>query len=620
MITTIPTVLTEQQGALWRDERRELERLVGVLGRWDATAEDMSILRQALAQLDELFLLVVAGEFNSGKSALINALLGERYLTEGVTPTTAEINILRYGEKGKSWVERGIRVLTYPAPFLREINLVDTPGTNAVLREHEEITREFVPRSDLVLFVTSADRPFTESERAFLSAIRAWGKKIVIVVNKVDIFEADSEQAQVLDFVRANARQLLGTSPELFALSARLALRAKTGARPPAPDPATPPPADGADGNSAALVPAAPLSPMNAAWWQASQFEPFERYIHETLNEQSRIRLKLLNPLGVGQKMANEYYGRMEDRRGLLRDDIQTIEAVERQLTLYREDMQAEFDRRFDRIDNTILEMRVRGEEFFDDQIRLRRVFDLLNSRRLGEDFEQIVVADTPQIIETQVQELIDWMVERELKEWRVIARELGRRQRTEFLGSAAAEAAGGFEYNRRELLDSVGKAAQDIVAKYDREVESQTLVEGVQDALAQTALAGVGAVSLGVILHAILASAAADATGILAAGVVGALGLAILPYKKSQAKKDLREKTDELRARLRSSLETEFNEQIDRSVERLREAIGPYSRFIRGEHERLQSLQAEMDEITRTLNELRARIDTVVPEAVAGD
>ena len=42
---------------------------------------------------------------------------------------------------------------------------MDTPGTNAIIRHHEELSRGFVPRSDLVLFVTSTERPLTESER-----------------------------------------------------------------------------------------------------------------------------------------------------------------------------------------------------------------------------------------------------------------------------------------------------------------------------------------------------------------------------------------------------------------------------------------------------------------------
>ena len=79
--------------------------------------------------------------------------------------------------------------MTAPVELLRDLHIVDTPGTNAIDREHERLTIDFVPRADLVLFVTSADRPFTETERVFLETIRDWGKKIVIVVNKVDIFQ-----------------------------------------------------------------------------------------------------------------------------------------------------------------------------------------------------------------------------------------------------------------------------------------------------------------------------------------------------------------------------------------------------------------------------------------------
>ena len=108
-----------------------------------------------------------------------------------MTPTTAQINVLQYGETVERQVrESNLHVITAPAPLLREIHIVDTPGTNAIIREHEAITAEFVPRSDLVLFVTSADRPFTETERAFLEQIRGWGKKIVVVINKIDILES----------------------------------------------------------------------------------------------------------------------------------------------------------------------------------------------------------------------------------------------------------------------------------------------------------------------------------------------------------------------------------------------------------------------------------------------
>ena len=114
-----------------------------------------------------------------------------------------------------------------PVDWLQDISLVDTPGTNAVIQKHQEITEHFVPRSDLVLFVTSADRPFSESERAFLERIRQWGKKIVVVINKIDLVATPAEKAQIVDFVAQNARQLLGVTPQVFAVSARQALQAK---------------------------------------------------------------------------------------------------------------------------------------------------------------------------------------------------------------------------------------------------------------------------------------------------------------------------------------------------------------------------------------------------------
>ncbi len=73
--------------------------------------------------------------------------------------------------------------------ILRQCHLVDTPGTNALDRSHEALTTHYVPRADLVLFVTSADRPFSESERVFLEQIREWGKKVVVAVNKIDILK-----------------------------------------------------------------------------------------------------------------------------------------------------------------------------------------------------------------------------------------------------------------------------------------------------------------------------------------------------------------------------------------------------------------------------------------------
>ncbi|NIP79433.1 MAG: GTP-binding protein, partial [Gemmatimonadetes bacterium] len=301
-------ILSRREQELRDRESELLERLDAALRPFDeGAAEDLRHLERTREQLDQLFLLVVAGEFNSGKSSFINALIGERVLPEGVTPTTDRITLLRWAEEAdEKAVEPFVVHRTHPAELLRELNVVDTPGTNAVIRRHEELTRDFVPRSDLVLFVTSADRPFTETERAFLEHIREWGKKVVVVINKIDILDEDAERSEVRDFVRRNTAELLGREPEVFGVSARRALRA--------------------------------LEADDPSLWSASGFDAVQSYLLETLDEEERVRLKLLNPLNVGLRLAVEYKGVAFDRLKTLAADVEAIQDIDRQLAAYHQD------------------------------------------------------------------------------------------------------------------------------------------------------------------------------------------------------------------------------------------------------------------------------------------
>ena len=140
-------ILNQNQDELLAENRRLVADLQQALARFDASAEDQATLKRSALQLDELFLLVVAGEFNAGKSAFINALLGSKILEEGITPTTTHVHILKHGGAVSTTpIETALDVITAPVELLQDINIVDTPGTNAIHREHEAITREFVPR------------------------------------------------------------------------------------------------------------------------------------------------------------------------------------------------------------------------------------------------------------------------------------------------------------------------------------------------------------------------------------------------------------------------------------------------------------------------------------------
>ena len=216
------SILTDQQAEFLREEKETLAKIQHALTNLELSKESLQSLQKAILQLDELFLIVVAGEFNAGKSALLNALLGEKALLEGATPTTSRVTLVKWGQQpAEQIVDEAFAIYTYPLPILKELNIVDTPGTNAVIRKHERLTDEFVPRSDLVLFITSADRPMTESERQFLERILNWGKKVVFILNKIDIFDDSASLGEVQAFVIKHASALLGDAPDLFPVSAK---------------------------------------------------------------------------------------------------------------------------------------------------------------------------------------------------------------------------------------------------------------------------------------------------------------------------------------------------------------------------------------------------------------
>src|SRR5712692_6487807 len=512
-------VLDARQQALLAEERGLLGSVQVQLARLDLAAEDQEALARSIAQLDELFLLVVVGEFNAGKSAFINALLGERLLVEGVTPTTTRVGLLRYGPAvGREPGGAGLDHLTAPVDVLRGMAIVDTPGTNAVAREHEALTRDFVPRSDLVLFVSSADR----------------------------------------------ARALLGFSPDVFPVSSRLAQRAK-------------------GGEPAALAP--------------SRFPALERYVSASLDADERVRLKLLNPLGVGGHLLDRHLAVTEERLELLREDVATVDDIERQLVLYKEDLTRNFRFRLSDVEKVLLEFERRGLDFFDGTLRLGRVFDLVNQSKLKREFEKTVVADLPRLVERRVGEVIDWMVASDMRQWQAVMERLERR-RLHHGDRMVGRVGGGFEYDRARLLERVRREAQRAVEIYDQEAEASRLAGSVQTAVASVAALQVGALGLGTVIVILATTTMADVTGILAAGAMSLIGLLVLPAKRERAKNELRGKVAAMRERLMDALTSQFDHELEHGLVRVREAIGPYTRFVRSERESLPALKERVERL----------------------
>src|SRR5688572_12171995 len=325
------TVVDPSVQALLRREQRLLVELRETLER--EQSDERRRVDELLATLEDLFTIVVVGEFNAGKSSLINALFGVRLRVEGPIPVDDRISVLRYGETASQRALSDYVIEQfYPVEFLRNITLVDTPGTNSIVQRHQEITEDYIPRADLVLFVTSIDRPLSESERRFLEYIREWGKKVVFVLNKIDT-KSDDEIAEVLEYLRTNTRSIFGFDPVIYPVAAKLALESKLGNLPPRE-------------------------------WTRSRFEALEDYIFQVLSEKERVRIKLTAPLETILSLAKKQFRMIESRRELLSSDKERIEAITDQLQRARADLISNFSQFVVRIDNLLMDLERRGLDF----------------------------------------------------------------------------------------------------------------------------------------------------------------------------------------------------------------------------------------------------------------
>jgi len=579
------SMLTDKQLQFLHDEKETLTGILLKLSEVGISKESLKTLQQAVLQLDELFLLVFVGEFNAGKSALINAILGEKVLQEGVTPTTSRVTLLKWGDQMTEKIEdEGFAVVTYPMLLLKQLSVVDSPGSNALIRKHERLTDDFVPRSDLVLFTTSADRPLTESERQFLQRILAWGKKVVFILNKIDILENDAALEEIQTYILNNASGILGEIPELFPVSAKLAQLSLSTSD---------------EGEKQRLK-------------TASRLGELERFINETLDDTSRLQLKFQNPLGVAENLVVQIGKEIRHQADDLTEDKQTIAALESAVRGYEKDLSSELSPRLAKIENLLQKIELRGLDFFDKTLRLTNIHHLIKGEKVRAEFEKEVTFDLSGDIEDKVQRLIDWLVEKDLREWQQVMIFLQKRQSvdsSQIVGNELSPQV----IRRRELIDKVGASVKKIIESYDKSREASQLGKNVESAVAQTAMFEAGAVGLGVLVSSALLSSALDVTGIIAAGTLAVFGLFVIPFKRKQAKDNFREKINTMRIRLFETLTTTFNTESGNAISRLKDNIAPYTRFIHSETDRIENTTQTLNDVQGQLAALRGRIASVI-------
>jgi GTP-binding protein EngB required for normal cell division len=219
-----------------------------------ARTPELASLLPAAARAAEAFdrplLIAVMGEFNAGKSSFVNAFCGAEVAPVGVTPTTATVNVLRYGPAGGRVLYHDGRAedlaaeavspflggltaddaaavrmveIFFPLDVLRRVEMVDTPGLNSLRPEHEKVARAFLTEADALVWLFAVGQAAKASEGEALTHARAAGKRVLGVLSK-----ADQADARELEQVAAHVRASMGARIEaLVPLSARDAVRAR---------------------------------------------------------------------------------------------------------------------------------------------------------------------------------------------------------------------------------------------------------------------------------------------------------------------------------------------------------------------------------------------------------
>jgi small GTP-binding protein len=557
---------TQHQKQILERERKLLADTEQLLGPLDATDGSRRLVERSRWHLEELFMVVVVGEFNSGKSRFINSLLGteKTICPVGVTPTTNEIQIIKHISDSKVDVYRPhelarIRSVGVDVDWLKNINVVDTPGTNAIIEGHQELTEEFVPRADLVLFVTSAERPFTDSERKFLSRIASWKKKIVIVLNKIDILEQEEQLKTVIAFIQQHAITTLDFQPQIFLTSAK----------------------------------------------SNQGIEDVRRYISGIVQDQDVFVLKLENPLGVVQQVLNEFeVTTLKPRKALLQDDLKTIGRIHNIMKTFRSEMDRDLSFQEAAIDNVLLRLLDRADDFILENLRFANFSNVMNPTALQGQFEKDVSRNFSREVEDQIGNTVTWLLEKtSMHSQEVFSLVL---RKVEHQKKLFGEVGMTFSPQRAHVLMDLKQTSRTVIESFDQKKEGESLANSMKNAVLTSAATGISAVGIGA---AVASLAAFDLTGMTGAGVLALTSLVIIPRQRITLKKNLRTKVNRLRQELKNALKLHFERELDASANAVLDSVSPYTNLVTNETKKLDETQLKLMDLRKELVHLRSEI-----------
>ncbi|MHC4953106.1 MAG: dynamin family protein [Planctomycetota bacterium] len=561
-------------------ERALLLRIRNFVESCEPEGGGASRIATLIEHLDEMFLLVVVGEVKAGKSSFINALLRSDICPEGPLPLTDRVHVLAWGEAaGEETVSEQVVRHTLRIDSLQRLNVVDTPGTNSPLKRHQEITESFLPRADIVFFVTSIDCPLTQTELQLLGHIRdKWKKEIACVLAKVDM-HPERDRSVVLEYLGESFQDFLGFSPPVFPVSAHLARKAH-------------------DEDDTELL-------------EKSGLAAVERYIIENLSESQRVVLKLKSPLGTASDVLGGVDSTLEAQMHVLKRDFAGWNAIQEQVEFAATSLRERSERHLAPIRVAFENLEARGRTFLADTFRLRNLRLVTDPARFREAFEAQVSRQAGAEVEARVEDAARWLGEETNALW---DRMLAHFHQTVSLDRYRDEIASGagprFVQTRQETLDRLVEDAQRGLSGWSVEGECQRIRELASKSLARLLGTEVAAIGIGTAVMAAVGATVVGVLGVLLAVASAVGGFFILPARRQKAIEGFESGVRATRDAVLDAVRAAISAEADRASAAVVDAFAPFHDFYESRKRRIRDQRGEANELREEVAKFRESLD----------
>ena len=538
----------------------------------------LEILHSLVTDLREPLLFVVVGEVKSGKSSLLNALFGQEFARVDVLPATDKVCIFRYGDNEKQ-VDISKRLIEryLPIPFLRDFNVVDTPGTNTIVAEHQTVTENFVPRADVILFVFSVVNPWTQSAWDFLKVIqKRWLKNIVFVLQQADLREP-AEIEVIHRHLQDNAMQKLGFVPPIFAVSARKALMART---------------TGVDKDRL---------------WNESRFQPLQDQISRVVRESETLLVKLRSAIKTAHVMIGEIGGELKQAIDVIERDEKRIARIEAFLQARKEQSIRHIGGLARGVESACRDCTAEGEKMLQEQLSFWKTWQIIWRRtRWQRDFQMQMEMKLRQTVEPQVEQSLQ-VLETDLRGLWPQLNDMLYTLLEKDLRSQVPTSIPDFARQRRELLQSIHLALVERVSGKTVEEQLAKLFDETSTRLRVPAgIAAAGGIVA--IIAAAMSAAVADITGILAASAV-VFGTFVAVSQRKKILETYENQMTEKCSELVKAIEQQMGRAIEVFYGEVASAFNPLQAFCVAKRRQYEPFFQKTSELSKTFESLGGRI-----------